>query len=210
MEKPLAAAKMLRDAGVDVINIADGPRASVRMSNSTLGQAIRDNLGMETILHMCCRDRNLLGLLSESLGNNIRNMHNLVVITGDPPKLGNFPKATGVFDLDSIGLLRVLSDLNCGLDPSGAAVGGQTSFFCATGAEPGAVDYEREMRRLREKIDAGAEMVMTQPVYDVDVIKRFLDDVEKFPKPVPVLVGLCPLVSSRNAEFLHNEVSTSN
>mmetsp|Transcript_3846 Transcript_3846/g.11456 ORF Transcript_3846/g.11456 Transcript_3846/m.11456 type:complete len:668 (+) Transcript_3846:95-2098(+) len=206
MEKPLAAAKMLREAGVDVINIADGPRASVRMNNSTLGQAVRSELGLECILHVCCRDRNLLGLLSDALGNHSREMHNLVVITGDPPKLGNFPKAAGVFDLDSIGLLRVLSDLNAGVDPAGGSIKGQTSFFLATGAEPGAVDYEREMRRLREKIDAGAEMVMTQPVYDPAVVKRFLDDVESFPKPVPVLVGLCPLVSSRNAEFLHNEV----
>jgi len=204
--KPCATAKMLRAAGVDVINIADGPRATVRMSNSALAEVLQREGDHETILHMCCRDRNLLGLMSDLLGNHTRGLHNMVIITGDPPKMGDYPKATAVFDLDSVGLLKLVTGINGGVDPAGRDFGDQGRFFCATGAEPGAVDYEREMRRLREKIDAGAEMVMTQPVYDAAVMRRFLDDLAAFPKPIPVLLGLCPLVSSRNAEFLHNEV----
>ena len=205
-EKPVGVARMLRDRGVDVVNIADGPRATVRMSNTALGEAVARDVGSEAIIHVCCRDRNLLGLMSDLLGSHTRGLHNLVIITGDPPKMGDYPKATAVFDLDSIGLLKLVTGLNSGVDPAGREFGGQSHFFAATGAEPGAVDYAREMRRLREKIDAGAEMVMTQPVYDPAVMRRFLDDVAAFPRPVPVLIGLCPLVSSRNAEFLHNEV----
>ena len=122
------------------------------------------------------------------------------------PKMGDYPKATAVFDLDSVGLLKLIKGLNGGVDPAGRDFGGQARFFCATGAEPGAVDYEREMKRLRDKIEAGAEMVMTQPVYCRKVMRKFLDDVAALPRPVPVLMGLCPLVSSRNAEFLHHEV----
>jgi methionine synthase / methylenetetrahydrofolate reductase(NADPH) len=129
---------------------------------------------------------------------------NLVVITGDPPKLGDYPKATAVFDLDSIGLLKLVHDLNRGVDPAGKASGEPTSFFAACGAEPGALDFNREIKRLERKIEAGAEMIMTQPVYDARVVRRFLDAAKGFGKPV--LLGLCPLVSSRNAEFLHHEV----
>jgi len=206
-DKPMGVARILRAAGVDVVNIADGPRATVRMSNTALAEAFQQQLdGCETIVHVCCRDRNLLGLMSDLLGNYTRNLHNLVIITGDPPKMGDYPKATAVFDLDSIGLLKLVKGLNGGVDPAGRDFGGQARFFCATGAEPGAVDYAREMKRLKEKIDAGAEMIMTQPIYDATVMRRFLDDVMKLARPVPVLMGLCPLVSSRNAEFLHNEV----
>ena len=206
-DKPEAAARMLRDAGVDVVNIADGPRATVRMSNSALAGVLQQRLlGCETILHVCCRDRNLLGLMSELLAHHTRGFHNLVVITGDPPKMGDYPKASAVFDLDSIGLLKLIKGLNAGLDPAGRDFGGQAHFFCAAGAEPGAVDYGRELARLREKIEAGAELIMTQPVYDAAVMRKFLDDVARLPRAVPVLMGLCPLVSSRNAEFLHHEV----
>lgn len=202
--KPLKAARMLKEAGVDVINIADGPRAAVRMSNAALAQVMTRELETEVILHVCCRDRNLLGLQSDVLGAHVLGLHNLVVITGDPPKLGDYPKATAVFDLDSIELLHLLDGLNRGIDPAGKMVGEQTSFFLATGAEPAAQDYDRELRRLERKVRAGAEMIMTQPVYDPRVVRRFLDDVKSFERPV--LLGLCPLVSHRNAEFLHNEV----
>ncbi len=198
------AARMLRAGGVDVINIADGPRASVRMSNQALAQIVQRELDMEVILHVCCRDRNLLGLQSDLLAAHVGGIHNLVIITGDPPKLGDYPHATAVFDLDSIGLLRLVNGLNRGIDPAGKAFNATTRFMSACGAEPAALDYVRELRRLEEKKKAGAELIMTQPVYDPAVLTRFLDDTKHL--GLPVLVGLLPLASYRNAEFLHNEV----
>jgi len=200
----LEAARMLRDGGADVINIADGPRASVRMSNQALAQLIQRELGIEVILHVCCRDRNLLGLQSDLLAAHVLGVHNLVIITGDPPKLGDYPHATAVFDLDSIGLLRMVNGLNRGIDPAGKAFGATTRFMCACGAEPAALDYDREIRRLEAKKKAGAELIMTQPVYDPALLRRFLDDTRHL--GLPVLVGILPLASYRNAEFLHNEV----
>ncbi len=198
------AARMLKAGGVDVINIADGPRASVRMSNQALAQIVQRELDMEVILHVCCRDRNLLGLQSDLLAAHVGGIHNLVIITGDPPKLGDYPHATAVFDLDSIGLLRLVNGLNRGIDPAGKAFNATTRFMSACGAEPAALDYVRELRRLEEKKKAGAELIMTQPVYDPAVLTRFLDDTKHL--GLPVLVGLLPLASYRNAEFLHNEV----
>lgn len=203
-DKALNAARMLIDAGVDVINIADGPRASVRMANWALGYLLQRELDIEVILHLCGRDRNLLGLQSDLLGFEALDLKNLVVITGDPPKVGDYPHATAVFDLDSIGILRMIRNFNSGIDPAGKAVGQATSFFCACGAEPAATDYDRELRRLELKKDAGAKFIMTQPVYDPDLLDRFLDDIAYL--DLPVLVGLLPLASFRNAEFLHNEV----
>lgn len=202
--RPTEIASMLVGGGVDVVNIADGPRAVLRMSNTALGKHIMDTLGIEVLLHVCCRDRNLLGLQMDLLGDHVLGYRNLVVITGDPPKLGDFPKATAVFDVDSIGLLRLADGLNRGIDPTGKGIDGRTSFLLACGAEPAALDYKREMARLEKKIEAGADLIMTQPVYDGDVVERFLDDVKRF--GVPVLLGICPLASSRNAEFLHHEV----
>jgi methionine synthase I (cobalamin-dependent)/5,10-methylenetetrahydrofolate reductase len=203
-KKTLEAARKLKAGGVDVVNIADGPRATARMSNLALCTTVEREAQMETILHVCCRDRNLLGQVAHLLGAHALGLRNLVLITGDPPKMGDYPFATPVYDLDSIGLLKVASDLNRGLDPGGKELAGQTSFLLATGAEPAAVDYDRELRRLEQKKAAGAELVMTQPVYDGKLIERFLDDVE--PLGLPVMVGLLPLASHRNAEFLHNEV----
>eukprot|EP01103_Thecamoeba_quadrilineata_P005512 TRINITY_DN152_c0_g1_i2.p1 TRINITY_DN152_c0_g1~~TRINITY_DN152_c0_g1_i2.p1 ORF type:complete len:436 (-),score=90.34 TRINITY_DN152_c0_g1_i2:52-1359(-) len=202
--KRVEIARTLINSGVDVINIADGPRASVRMNNAALGLKIQEGIGCEVILHVCCRDRNLLGLQSDLLGYHVLGLHNLVVITGDPPKMGDYPKATAVFDMNSTELLGLLNGFNRGVDPAGKMVGEQTKFFLITGAEPGAVDYDKEIKKLKLKIRAGAELIMTQPVYDPEVLSRFLDDVE--PLGIPVLMGLCPLVSHRNAEFLHNEV----
>jgi homocysteine S-methyltransferase len=204
VRKALAAAKMLIGAGIDVINIADGARAQARMSNVALAALMQRELGIETIVHVCGRDRNLLGQVAHLLGAQALGIKNLVIITGDPPKLGDFPDATAVYDLDSVGILRLVAGLNRGLDPGGKPLGAATAFFAATGAEPAALNYEREMRRLKLKVVAGAELIMTQPVYDTAVLDRFLHDVE--PLGVPVLVGLLPLASHRNAEFLHNEV----
>jgi homocysteine S-methyltransferase len=202
--KSIESAAMLIDGGVDVINTSDGPRASVRMANGAFAALMRKEVGCEVIVHYCSRDRNLLGLQSDLLGLHVLGLHNLCVITGDPPKVGDYPHATAVFDLDSVGMLRMISNFNQGLDPSGKGVGDVTRFFCSCGAEPAAKDYEREIRRLEQKKAAGANFVMTQPVYDHQVLERFLADIEHL--ELPVLVGLLPLASHRNAEFLHNEV----
>lgn len=204
LERAVDGAAMLRDAGVDVINVADGPRASARMGNLALCVRVQEKLGMPALMHVTTRDRNLLGLVAHLLAAHELGVHDLVVITGDPPKMGDFPDATPVYDLDSVGLLRLVAGLNRGLDPGGKPLGHATRFLCATGAEPAAQDYARELTRLRAKHDAGAEFVMTQPVYDPEILERFLADAA--PLGLPVLVGLLPLASHKNAEFLHNEV----
>ena len=202
--RAIAAARMLQQGGVDVVNIADGARAQARMSNLALAVRVQREAGIETILHVCGRDRNLLGTLAHLLGAHDLGVRNLVIVTGDPPKMGDFPDATAVYDLDSIGILKLAARLNHGVDPGGKPLGATTRFLLATGAEPAALNYPREIARLKEKKAAGAELVMTQPVYDPKVLERFLDDVA--PLGLPVLVGLLPLASYRNAEFLHNEV----
>jgi homocysteine S-methyltransferase len=204
LDKAVDGARMLRDAGVDAVNVADGPRASARMGNLALCMRIQRELQMPSLMHVTTRDRNLLGLIAHLLAAHELGVSNLIVITGDPPKMGDFPDATPVYDLDSIGLLRLISGLNRGLDPGGKPLGQATRFLCATGAEPAAQDYARELSRLRAKVEAGAEFVMTQPVYDAEMLDRFLNDAA--PLGVPILVGLLPLASHRNAEFLHNEV----
>ncbi len=204
LEKALEGARALREGGVDVINVADGARATARMGNLALCHRIQEQLGMPSLMHVTTRDRNMLGLVAHLLAAHELGVRNLVVITGDPPKMGDFPDATAVYDLDSVGLLRLINGFNRGFDPGNKPLGEATSFLCATGAEPAAADYPRELRRLIAKRDAGAELVMTQPVYDPAVLDRFLTDVR--PLGIPVLVGLLPLASYRNAEFLHNEV----
>jgi methionine synthase I (cobalamin-dependent) len=204
LEKALAGAALLKAGGVDMINVADGARASARMGNLALCMRIQEQIGLPAAMHVTTRDRNLLGLLAHLLAAHELNVRNLIVITGDPPKMGDLPDATPVYDLDSIGLLRLVSGLNRGVDPGGKPLGAATGFLCATGVEPAAQDYPRELERLRAKIDAGAEFIMTQPVYDEALLDRLLVDVA--PLGVPVLVGLLPLASHRNAEFLHNEV----
>jgi methionine synthase / methylenetetrahydrofolate reductase(NADPH) len=204
LQKAIDAARMLKDGGIDVINIADGARAQARMGNLAMALRVQDKVGIETILHVCGRDRNLLGTLAHLMAAHEMGVRNLVVITGDPPKMGDFPDASAVYDLDSIGILKLASRLNHGIDPGGKPLGSGTRFVLATGAEPAALNYERELARLRQKKEAGAELVMTQPVYDPKVLEKFLDDIA--PLGLPVLVGLLPLASFRNAEFLHNEV----
>ena len=202
------AARALKAAGVDVINTADGPRASVRMNNLSCAVRVQQETGMEVLLHMCTRDRNLLALQADLLGAHVLGIRNLVVITGDPPKMGDYPDATAVYDLDSIDFLKWIDGYNHGVDPTGRAIDAPTHFHVATGAEPGALDYDRELRRLERKIANGADLVMTQPVYDPRVMERFLADVAHL--RVPVLVGLLPLASHRNAEFLHENVPGMN
>jgi methionine synthase / methylenetetrahydrofolate reductase(NADPH) len=189
--------------GVDVVNIADGPRASARMANIAVCAKLAAETAVEPILHVCARDRSFLGLVAHLLGAQGLGLRNLVIITGDPPKMGDYPFSTPVYDVDSVGLLRIAAGLNAGVDPAGKECE-PTSFVLATGAEPAAHDRDRELRRLEDKKAAGAELVMTQPVYDPRTLERFLDDVGDL--GLPVMVGILPLASHRNAEFLHNEV----
>lgn len=194
----------------DVVNIPDGPRATVRMSNLALSRLVLEQTKVEPLLHVCARDRNLLALQGDLLGAHALGIRNLVVITGDPPKLGDYPDASAVFDVDSVGLLEIANGLNRGIDPalkplpSHEGTRAQTSFALATGAEPAALDFDREIARLRDKVEAGAELVMTQPVFSADILDRFLDAIGDL--NLPVLVGILPLASSRNANFLHENV----
>lgn len=201
--KAVEGARLLKAEGIDAINIADGPRASARMSPLALA-VLMMNEGVETILHYCCRDRNLLCMQADLIGLNAIGLRNILIITGDPPKMGDYPDATAVFDVDSIGLTRFASRLNIGLDMAGKELGDPTSLLLGVGANPGAIDLDTEVERFNLKIDAGAEYCLTQPVYDVRLLKEFLRRVH--PVPIPILVGILPLVSYRNAEFLHNEV----
>ncbi len=204
-EATLAKIGALQAGGVDAVNIPDGPRATVRMSNQALARLVVERFKtIEPILHVCGRDRNLLALQADLIGAHVSGIRNTVIVTGDPPKVGDYPDATAVFDLDSIGILGVASGLNRGLDPTGKSVDGQTRFMLITGAEPAALDIERELSRLQEKRDAGAELVMTQPVFDPATLLRFLERVR--PMGLKVMVGILPLASSKNAEFLHHHV----
>ena len=204
-DSALAAAKMLIDAGVDIVNVADGPRATARMSNLAFCSLLLARHGIQSMLHVCGRDRNMLGQMAHMLGAHALGLRNLVVITGDPPKVGDYPEATAVYDLDSVGLLHLASQLNRGVDPAGKVLrGGKTSFVCATGFEPGAPDLDKEIARLEAKVAAGADLVMTQPVFYTDLLEKVLARIAHL--KVPVMVGVLPLVSYKNAEFLHNEV----
>jgi methionine synthase I (cobalamin-dependent)/5,10-methylenetetrahydrofolate reductase len=199
-----AQVRALKAAGVDAVNVPDGPRAQSRMGALLSGLLIEREVGLEAVVHYACRDRNLLGMLSDLLGAAAAGLRNLLIITGDPPKMGPYPDATAVFDIDAIGLTNLVSRLNHGLDPGGNAIGAPTKFVIGVGANPTAPDFEREMSRLAWKVDAGAEFVVTQPVFDLEQLDRFLDRVSKH--KIPVVAGIWPLVSLRNAEFLANEV----
>jgi homocysteine S-methyltransferase len=202
--RTLEAARALCGTRVDAINIADGPRASARMSPLALALRVRDQLGIEPIIHYCCRDRNILGMQADLLGANSLGLCNVLAITGDPPRLGNYPDAAAVFDVDSIGLVRIVRKLNGGTDLAGNPIGPPTVFFVGVGANPGAIDLDNEIFRLEQKVAAGAEYVLTQPVYDVRLFDQFVRRIEHL--RTPVLVGILPLMSSRNAEFLHKEI----
>ena len=200
----LAGARALKIAGVDAINVPDGPRAQSRMGALMSALLIEREVGIETVIHYCCRDRNLLSMLSDLLGAAAHRLRNLLIVTGDPPKMGPYPEATGVFDIDSIGLTNLVHRLNHGLDPGGNAIGAPTAFVIGVGVNPVAVDPERELKRFAWKVDAGAEFAMTQPVFDPEQLERFIARTEGF--RIPIVAGIWPLVSLRNAEFLANEV----
>jgi homocysteine S-methyltransferase len=202
--KMLEGVAALRNAGVDAVNVPDGPRAQSRMGALMTSLLIEQQLGIETVTHYCCRDRNLLGMLSDLLGASAMGLRNLLIITGDPPKMGPYPDATAVFDIDAIGLTNLVSRLNRGLDPGGHEIGKATAFAIGVGVNPAAIDSQYELRRFEWKVDAGAEYAITQPVFDVEQLERFLESIAHV--RIPIIAGIWPLVSVRNAEFLANEV----
>ncbi len=207
-DKLLAKTRQCQALGVDAINVPDGPRAMARMSALATALIIEQQVGLETILHYACRDRNLLGMQSDLLGAAGLGLRNILAVTGDPPKLGPYPQATAVFDVDAIGLVNMLKRLNTGLDLGGAAIGKPTSFSVGVGANPVAPDLEREKSRFRYKVEAGAQWAITQPVFDADHLFRFLDFAEALDGKggIPIIAGIWPLKSLRNAEFMANEV----
>ncbi len=202
--KEIESARLFHQHQVSAINIPDGPRASARMSNQALALMLQQQVGVEAVLHYCCRDRNVISMQSDLLGAYALGVRNLILITGDPPKLGNYPDATAVFDVDAIGLTQLVSNLNRGLDLGGNAIGGQTGFLIGVGANPGNPNFEEELRRFRLKVEAGAEYAVTQPVFETAVLERFLDAIADL--RVPVIAGIWPLASARQAEFMSQEL----
>jgi methionine synthase / methylenetetrahydrofolate reductase(NADPH) len=207
VRKEVEGARFLKSVGVDGINIPDSPRASARMSNQALSLLVQQAVGIEAILHYTCRDRNVLGIQSDLLGAAAMGIRNLICITGDPPKMGNYPDATAVFDVDAIGLVNVVHNLNLGLDIGGNPIGAGTAFVIGVGANPGLTDMDEEIRRFEYKVQAGAEYVVTQPVFDLGLLESFLRRIEHC--RIPVVAGIWPLVSVRNAEFMKNELRVS-
>jgi len=202
--KEIDGAKFLKSVGVDAVNIPDSPRASARMSNQALCLLVAQQVGIEPILHYTCRDRNVLGIQSDLLGASAVGIRNLICITGDPPKMGDYPDATAVFDVDAIGLVNIVHNLNRGLDIGANPIGNATQFVIAVGANPGADNIEQEIRRFEYKVEAGAELAVTQPVFDLRLLEEFLKNIAHC--RIPVVAGIWPLTSARNAEFMKNEL----
>jgi homocysteine S-methyltransferase len=198
--------QICKDAGIDAINIPDGPRASARISPMVAALAVEREIGIETVLHYCCRDRNLIGMQSDLLGGYAGGLRNYLIITGDPPKLGDYPDSTAVFDVDAVGLTQVVTNLNHGLDVGGNRIDPPTGILIGVGANPCAVEPKRELQHYMNKINAGAEYAITQPIFDPESLLRFMDSAAALGGNIPVVAGVWPLVSLRNAEFLANEV----
>jgi methionine synthase I (cobalamin-dependent)/5,10-methylenetetrahydrofolate reductase len=207
IKKEVEGARFLKSVGVDAVNIPDSPRASARMSNQALSLLIQREIGIDAILHYTCRDRNVLCIQSDLLGAAAVGIRNLICITGDPPKMGNYPDATAVFDVDAIGLVNIVHNLNGGLDLGGNPIGAGTGFVIGVGANPGLTDMDEEIRRFEFKVQAGAEYAVTQPVFDLRLLENFLKRIEHC--RIPVVAGIWPLVSVRNAEFMKNELRVS-
>jgi homocysteine S-methyltransferase len=205
--REIEGAQLLAQLGVHAINVPDSPRASARMSAQSLCIQIQQHTGIETILHYTCRDRNLLSIQSDLLGASSIGLHNILCLTGDPPKLGNYPDATAVFDVDAIGLVNIVRRLNHGLDIGANSIGASTNFTIGVAANPGVPDIEHELRRFEYKVEAGAEYAITQPVFDLRLLESFLKRIEGF--RIPVIAGIWPLTSLRNAEFMRNDLRVS-
>ena len=207
IRKELEGARFVKSVGVDGINVPDSPRASARISNQALSLLIQREVGVEAVLHYTCRDRNVLGIQSDLLGAAAMGIRNLLCITGDPPKMGNYPDATAVFDVDAIGLVNIVHSLNRGLDIGGNPIGTGTGFVIGVGANPGVPNIDEEIRRFEYKVEAGAEYAVTQPVFDLGLLEIFLKRIEHC--RIPVVAGIWPLVSVRNLEFMKNELRVS-
>jgi homocysteine S-methyltransferase len=207
IRKELEGSRFLKSVGVDAVNIPDSPRASARMSNQALSLLVQREAGIDAILHYTCRDRNVLCIQSDLLGAAAVGIKNLICITGDPPKMGNYPDATAVFDVDAIGLVNIVHNLNRGLDLGGNPIGAGTGFVIGVGANPGLTDLDEEIRRFEYKVAAGAEYAVTQPVFDIRLLETFLRRIEHC--RIPIVAGIWPLVSVRNAEFMKNELRVS-
>ncbi len=205
--KEIEAARFLKSVGIDGINIPDSPRASARMSNQALATLLQQQVGIEPVLHYTCRDRNVLGIQSDLLGAEALGIRNLICITGDPPKMGNYPDATAVFDVDAIGLVNIVANLNRGHDLGGNPIGAATAFVIGVGANPGVPNIDEEIRRFEYKVEAGAEYAVTQPVFDLALLEQFLRKIEHC--RIPVFAGIWPLVSVRNAEFMQSELGVA-
>ncbi len=205
--KEIQGAALMAKRGVHAINVPDSPRASARMSAQSLCIQIQQKTGIETILHYTCRDRNVLSIQSDLLGASSIGLKNILCLTGDPPKLGNYPDATAVFDVDAIGLVNIVNRLNHGLDIGGNPIGASTGFTIACAANPGVPDVDNEIRRFAYKVEAGAEYAITQPVFDLRILEQFLKRIEGF--RIPVIAGIWPLTSLRNAEFMKNDLRVS-
>ena len=205
--KEIEGARLLAQLGVHAINVPDSPRASARMSAQSLCIQIQQHTGIETILHYTCRDRNILSIQSDLLGASSIGLRNILCLTGDPPKLGNYPDATAVFDVDAIGLVNIVQRLNHGLDIGLNSIGASTNFTIGVAANPGVPDIEQELRRFQYKVEAGGEYAITQPVFDLRLLEEFLNRIEGF--RIPVIAGIWPLTSLRNAEFMKNDLRVS-
>jgi homocysteine S-methyltransferase len=205
--KELEGAAELYKLGVDAINVPDSPRASARMSAQSLCVQIQQRVGIETVLHYTCRDRNLLSIQSDLLGAASIGLRNILCLTGDPPKMGNYPEATAVFDVDAIGLTKIVRDLNLGMDIGGGPIGGSAGFTVGVAANPGVADIDNEVRRFAAKVEAGGEYGITQPVFDLRLLEQFLRRIEGF--RIPIIAGIWPLTSVKNAEFMKNDLKVS-
>ncbi len=205
--KEIDGAIELHKLGVDAINIPDSPRASARMSAMTLCIQIQQRVGIETVLHYTCRDRNLLSMQSDLLGASSIGLKNILCLTGDPPKMGTYPDATAVFDVDAIGLVKICRDLNHGLDIGGNSVGSSAGFTLSVAANPGVPDIDNEVRRFEAKVEAGGEFGITQPVFDLRLLEQFLDRIEAY--RIPMVAGIWPLTSVKNAEFMRDQLKVS-
>jgi len=202
--REIEGSSMMAQLGVHAINVYDSPHASARMSAQSLCIQIQQHTGIETVLNYICRDRNIFSIQSDLLGASSIGLHNILCVTGDPLKLGNYPDATAVFDVDSIGLVNIVQGLNRGLDIGGNSIGTSTNFTIGVAANPGAPDLQNELRRFAYKVEAGAEYAITQPVFDLTLLERFLDRIKDH--RIPVIAGIWPLTSLRNAEYMKNDL----
>jgi len=194
----------LKEMGIDLVNIADNPMARVRMSSMVMAHIIKDEVGLEPILHFTCRDRNILGIQSELLGASALNINVILALRGDPANVGDFPKATSVFDVDSLGLIKIINSLNNGFNFSGTPLDSRTNFIVGIAGNPNSIDLDADIRRIEEKIQAGASFIQTQPIYEIERLIKFKERIKDF--DVDLIIGILPLVSYKQAAYLHHEV----